>query len=232
MSPAIERLTEWYAAYGYPALFLGVLLESAGIPVPGETAILVAGFLASPAGGERLSLSLVIAVASAAAVLGDNVGFWLGRRLARPRLQRGHGFLALTPRAMRAADGYFERYGIGTVLLGRFVAGLRVIVALAAGSAGMPWRRFLPANAAGALAWASAVGFLGYFFGRSWNLLHHWLSGVSWVILGGAVLAAALLYLRGRLGRGRAKPFSTAGDTAARRQQGEGAELTAPEEGP
>src|SRR5262249_4258647 len=163
MGPAFETFTEWYAAYGYPVLFLGVLMESAGLPVPGEAAKLVAGFLASPAGGARFGLGWVITLAFVAAVLGDNVGFWLGRRLARPRLQRGYGFLVLSPQAMRTAEGYFERYGTWTVALGRFVTGLRVIVALAAGTAGMPWWRFLLANAAGALAWASAVGLLGYF---------------------------------------------------------------------
>lgn len=201
MGPAFAKFTAWYADYGYPVLFLGVLLESAGVPVPGEAATLVAGFLASPAGGARFRLGLVIALAFAAAVVGDNAGFWLGRRLARPRLRRGQGFLVLTPQAMRTVEAYFERYGTWTVLLGRFVTGLRVIVALAAGTAGMPWSRFLPANAAGALAWASAVGLLGYFFGRSWEVLHHWLSWGSWIVLGGICLVAAFMYFWG--GRGR-----------------------------
>src|SRR5262249_59815965 len=97
MQHAFATFTGWYVAYGYPALFLGVLLENAGVPVPGEAATLVASFLASPAGGARFSLGLVITLAFVAAVLGDNVGFWLGRRLARPRLQRGRGFLLLPP---------------------------------------------------------------------------------------------------------------------------------------
>jgi membrane protein DedA with SNARE-associated domain len=208
MGATFDALAGWYAAYGYPVLFLGVLLENAGLPVPGEAAILVAGFLASPAGGGRFDLGLVVALAFAAAVLGDNAGFWLGRRLARPRLQRGHGFLALTPSAMRAADRYFERYGIWTVFLGRFVTGLRVIVGLAAGTSGMPWSRFFPANAAGALAWATAASLLGYFFGRSWHLLHHWLSWGSWIMLGGASLVVVLFYLWGRWSRGRCQTSS------------------------
>ena len=203
MEPAFETLSEWYAAYGYPVLFLGVLLENAGIPVPGETAILIAGFMASPAGGARFSLGLVIALAFLAAVLGDNVGFWLGRRLARPRLQSGRRFLVLTPGAMRMAEGHFERYGTWTVFFGRFVTGLRVVVALAAGTAGMPWSRFLLANATGALVWASAVALVGYFFGRSWELLHRGLSWGSWILLGGIALAAVLLYFRGGLGLGK-----------------------------
>jgi hypothetical protein len=82
---AFQAFADWYAAYGYPVLFLGVLPENAGIPVPGETAVLVAGFLASPAGGARFHLGAVIALTFAAAVLGDNLGFSLGRRWARPR---------------------------------------------------------------------------------------------------------------------------------------------------
>jgi membrane-associated protein len=195
MQHAFETFTDWYVAYGYPVLFLGVLLENAGVPVPGEAAILVAGFLASPAGGARFGLGLVITLAFAAAVLGDNLGFWLGRRLARPRLQRGRGFLLWTPHALRMPEGYFMQYGTWTVFVARFVTGLRVVAALAAGTAGMPWSRFFPANAAGAFAWASVVGLLGYFFGRSWQLLHHWLAWGSWIILGCIVLAAVLTHL-------------------------------------
>jgi membrane protein DedA with SNARE-associated domain len=199
MEDAFKTFADWYAAYGYPILFLGVLVENAGVPVPGETAVLVAGFLASPAGGARFNLGCVIAVTFAAAVLGDNLGFWLGRRFARPRLERGRGFLLLTPKALRVAEDYFARYGTSTVFVARFVTGLRVVAALAAGTAGMPWPRFLLANAAGALVWASTISLLGYFFGRSWQLLHHWLSWGSWIILGCVVLAVGLWHLRVRL---------------------------------
>src|SRR6516225_4806056 len=92
------------ATYGYPVLFCGVLLENAGLPVPGETAVLVAGFLASPAGGSQFQVATVILVTVLAAVLGDNLGFWLGHRLARPRLQSGRRFLFLTPAALELAE--------------------------------------------------------------------------------------------------------------------------------
>jgi membrane protein DedA with SNARE-associated domain len=195
MQGAFQAFVEWYAAYGYPALFLGVLLENAGVPVPGETAVLVASFLASPAGGGRFHLGGVIAVACAAAIVGDNVGYWLGRRLARPWLQRGRGFLFLTPQGLQKAEGYFARYGAWTVFVARFVTGLRVLAAPAAGVAGMHWPRFFAANAAGALAWASAVSLLGYFFGRSWEALHHGLSWGAWIILGALLLVLGLRYL-------------------------------------
>src|SRR5207248_1276094 len=107
------------------------------------TAVLVAGFLASPAGGSRFNLLGVILVTIVAAVLGDNLGFWLGHRFARPRLGKGGRFLFLTPETLRMAEGYFARYGVWTVFVARFITGLRVVCALAAGTAGMSWPHFL-----------------------------------------------------------------------------------------
>src|SRR5262245_39518800 len=153
MTDAFQRLADDYAAYGYPVLFLGVLLENTGLPVPGETAVYVASFLASPAGGGRFHLGVVILVTAVAAVLGDNLGYWLGRRWARPRLASGRRFLLLTPATLQMAESYFRRYGLWTVFAARFVVGLRVAGAVAAGTAGMAWPRFLAANAAGAVAW-------------------------------------------------------------------------------
>src|SRR3954471_10024491 len=101
MGDWFEFFAEHYAAYGYPILFLGVLLENASVPVPGETAVLVAGFLSSPAGGSRFDLLGVILVTIVAAVLGDNLGYWLGHRFARPRLSKGGRFLFLTPETLR-----------------------------------------------------------------------------------------------------------------------------------
>src|SRR5207249_5013676 len=128
-------LLDYYAEYGYWVLFLGVMLENAGIPVPGETALLAAGYLASPDGGARLHIWAVIGVAVVAAVIGDNVGYWLGRTLARPRLARGRGFLFLTPRRLELAERYFHKYGAETVFFARFVAVLRIVAGPAAGAA-------------------------------------------------------------------------------------------------
>src|SRR5215212_8335470 len=102
MPDVLQTLTDLYAAHGYWVLFLAVLLENAGVPVPGETALLAAGYLTSPDGGRHLSLPAVILVAFAAAVVGDNLGFALGRWVARPRLAAGRRFLFLTPARMRA----------------------------------------------------------------------------------------------------------------------------------
>jgi membrane-associated protein len=196
---AFTTFAREYAQYGYPVLFVGVLLENAGVPVPGETAVLVAGFLSSKAGGGHFNIVWVILLTVLAAVIGDNLGFWLGREWARPRMQQGRRFLFLTPKALELAEDYFHRYGLWTIFFARFIAGLRVVGALAAGTAGMPWGRFLVANTCGALAWAVTMSLLGYFFGHSWELLHHYLGRGALVILGTVVVLVGLPYLLRRL---------------------------------
>src|SRR5713101_690665 len=187
--------------YGYAALFIGVLLENAGLPVPGETAVLVSGFLASPAGKAHFNIIWVILITLVAAVVGDNIGFWLGHRWARPRLQQGKGFLFLTPKTLSLAEGYFERYGVWTIFFARFITGLRVVGALAAGAAGMAWPRFLIADAGGALAWAVTMSLLGYFFGHSLHLIHKYIGWGGLIILSCLAVLIALPYLLRRLRR-------------------------------
>ena len=146
--------------YGLAFLFAIVSLESAGVWVPGETALIAAGVLASSG---RLSIAAVIAVAAAGAILGDNVGYWIGRRYGRRLLQRFGWLDRLLPRAER----FFRRHGGKAVFLARFVAGVRVTGAWMAGISHMPWWRFLAWNAAGGIAWATAVGLVAYYFGRA-----------------------------------------------------------------
>ena len=146
MERVFESLIDWYATYGYPVLFFGVFLENAGLPVPGETAVLAASFLASRAGGEQFDLPLVMAVTCVAAILGDNMGYWLGRELARPRLVQGRRFLFLTPERLRGAESRFHRHGAWVIFMARFITGLRVVAAPAAGVLNMPWPRFFLAN--------------------------------------------------------------------------------------
>jgi membrane-associated protein len=203
MEHILDLLLHWCEMYGYPVLFAGVFLENTGLPVPGETAVLVAGYLASPAaagpdGRPPFRLEWVMALTVVAAVLGDNLGYWLGRRWARPRLQQGRRFLFLTPRALQRAEGYFHRYGSWTIFFARFITGLRVVGALAAGTAGMRWRRFLVANVCGAVAWAVTMSLLGYFFGHSLPLLHRWLGRGGLILLGVvvALIAGAVLWRR------------------------------------
>ena len=194
MGENFQALAEWIGQFGYPILFVLIFAESAGLPVPGETAILAAAVLASRPQA-HLSIVWVIVVAIVAAVLGDNLGFWAGHRWARPRLREGKRFLFLTPKALETVEEYFRHYGSLTVAVSRFVAGLRVVAALAAGTSGMPWTHFLVANLAGAVSWAVSMSLLGYFFGQSWEALHHWLGRGAMVLFGAAVVLIGLPYL-------------------------------------
>lgn len=142
------------ANLGYVALFGFVFAESTGVPVPGETALVGAGLLA---GSGHLVLPLVIAVGSVAAILGDNLGYWLGRRGGRTLLLRDGRFANHRRKAVAKSEEFFERHGPKAVFLGRWVTGVRVVAALTAGASGMPWRKFLIYNATGALAWAAST---------------------------------------------------------------------------
>jgi membrane protein DedA with SNARE-associated domain len=153
---------------GYPALAALIFGECAGLPIPGETALIVAGGLAATG---RLSLAAVIAVAAVAAMLGDNLGYWLGRRGGRPLLTRD-GFGATRRReAVARADRFFARYGAGAVFAGRWFAGVRYLAALTAGAAGMHYRAFLAANALGAIAWSASVATVAWAAGPSGSLV-------------------------------------------------------------
>jgi membrane protein DedA with SNARE-associated domain len=159
------------ATLGYPALAGLVFAESVGVPLPGETALILAG--------AHLWLPGVIAVAAVAATLGDTVGYWIGRRGGRALLLKG-GLLAGHRRAALArADRYFERYGAITVFCARWLPGLRFAGAVSAGSARMSWGRFAPANAAGGLAWAASVGGVAHLAGPRGSV---YIAVVAWSV--------------------------------------------------
>jgi membrane protein DedA with SNARE-associated domain len=158
-------VTSFVTHHGLPLLFAAVAIESFGIPVPGETALIGFGVLASQG---RYSIAIVIAVAAAAAIVGDNLGFWLiGRRGGRALIARYAWVERRTRRLLPRAEALIERYGGRAVFFGRFVSVLRETIAWVAGLAGMSWPRFLFWNALGGIIWASAVGALAYFGGKA-----------------------------------------------------------------
>jgi membrane protein DedA with SNARE-associated domain len=179
---------------GYGAVFLLVFAESAGVPVPGETALLAAGSLTRSG---HLLLPAVIAVGAIAAILGDNLGYWIGRRGGRAVLLRDGRFAAHRRRAVAKGDAFFARHGAKTVVLGRWVPGVRVVAAVLAGASAMPWRTFLLYNAAGALVWCTGVCGLAALFGVA--------GAATWVVIsfGAALLAGALTALRQRFKKAR-----------------------------
>jgi membrane protein DedA with SNARE-associated domain len=149
---------------GYAAVAIFVAVEASGVPVPGETALIGAAVLASQ--GE-LSIELVIAIAAAAAIVGDNFGYMLGTRFGRRLLERPGRTHARRLEALRRGEQLFERHGPKAVFLGRWIALLRIWAAWLAGMAGMRWRSFLLWNALGGIGWALFFGLLGYFGGEA-----------------------------------------------------------------
>ena len=167
--------------YGLLALFLIVMLESAGVPLPGETALVAAGVFASH--GE-LNIAAVIIVAAVAAIIGDNLGYWVGRTGGRTVLTRW----TVTSRTLPWAEGFFARHGPKTIFIGRFFSILRVTAAWMAGVSRMRWWTFFLWNAAGGICWALLVGLVAYYAGQAAaDAISHY------GLIGGVALAALAL---------------------------------------
>ena len=151
------------AQFGLYAVFLIVMLESAGVPLPGETALVLAAIFAGITG--QLDIVHVIVVAAAGAIIGDNIGFMVGRRYGLPLVKRYGALIGLDDRRLAFGQHMFARHGAKIVFFGRFVAILRIFAALLAGVNHYSWRSFLFYNAAGGIVWASVFGVGGYVFG-------------------------------------------------------------------
>jgi len=187
-----HALHHFLADYGYWALALLIGLESMGIPLPGETVLIMASVHAGDRGG---NIAAVIAAAMAGAVIGDNLGYLLGRQL-------GFRFLLLYGRQLGFSDAriklgqyLFMRHGAKVVFFGRFVAILRCLAAFLAGVNQMPWPRFLLANAAGAVAWASIIGLGAFLFGRAFHQIVGPIS-LAIFVLATIALVWGFVYLR------------------------------------
>ena len=188
-------LVDLFARYGYAVVFVGVFLENAGLPVPGETALL-AGAALSRSGA--LFLPWVIVTAIVGAIFGDNIGFLVGRRGGRALLERFGSKIGLTPDRLVEFDRFFDKHGAKTVFIARFVTGLRVFGAVLAGASDLPWGRFLLYNASGAVAWATTFGAVGYFLAYSWETLEEWIGRSGLVLLAAVAIIAVVAVLRRR----------------------------------
>lgn len=149
---------------GYPAVTLFILVESAGIPLPGEIIVLLASFSAGT--DEHLQLPIIIACAAAGAVIGDNIGYYIGCTGGRTCIERFGRYFFLKTQHLVKAETFFSRYGAKTVFFGRFISLLRIWTAILAGMNHMPWRTFLLYNALGGIVWACFIGLLGYLAGH------------------------------------------------------------------
>ena len=183
-----EWLVDLFARYGYAVVFFGVFLENTGLPVPGETALLAGAAMANFG---RLSLPWVIVTAVGGAVLGDNLGFFIGRRYGRGLVERFGSRLGLTRARLEQFDRFFDRHGGRTVFIARFITGLRVFGAVLAGASGLRWPSFVFYNAAGAIAWSTAIAIAGYSLAYSWETLERWIRRSG--LVGLAVVAAIVI---------------------------------------
>ncbi|MFI5038211.1 MAG: DedA family protein [Solirubrobacterales bacterium] len=164
MLASLLNVSHLVQVFGYPLLFLLVMAESSGVPVPGETGLITAAVLASAG---KLQIELVIPIAAAAAIAGDNIGYLIGRKGGRWLLQRPGPFHYQRLQVLATGQPFFERHGPKAVFFGRFLLGLRVWASWLAGATRMPWRSFVFWNACGGIGWATAIGLLAYFLGHS-----------------------------------------------------------------
>ena len=188
-----QTLTHLLATYGYWAVLLFVAVESTGIPFPGEAMLLTAAIYAGTT--HRLHIALVIVAAATGAILGDNIGFWVGRE-GGYRLLRRYGYLVrLDEHKLKLGHYLFARHGGKVVFFGRFVAVLRALAAFLAGANRMAWDRFLIANAFGGVLWATVYGLGGYLLGDN---IHHLTGPVRWatIALGILVIVALAIIFR------------------------------------
>jgi len=194
---SLQLIEHYMLTYGYWAVFFGVMLENAGVPIPGETILLVAGYFASTG---VFRVPLVMLVAATGAVIGDNIGFAIGHHYGRGFLLRVGRFFFLTPKRIEHMENYFKSHGNKTILVARFITGLRVFAALLAGASRMPWRVFVVYNVAGAVLWSFAITLLGYLFGQSLPLLVKWVGRTGTILL---IVAIVLGIIAWRLQRHR-----------------------------
>ncbi len=182
--PFVSHLHDLVANYGYLAVFIIVGLESAGVPMPGETALVSAAIFA---GQGALNIWLLILCAASAAILGDNAGYWVGREYGFPLVYRYGAYVHLDEGRLKLGQYLFQRHGGKIVFFGRFVAILRAFAAFLAGVNNLHWPRFFAFNAAGGIVWATIFGFGGFFLGQAFE---HYARPVGIAALIAAIIGA------------------------------------------
>jgi membrane-associated protein len=206
LSSFVDQLLDWllplFANWGYLIVFTGVFLESifiTGWIAPGTTVLLIGSFFAAQ--GE-LNIFMVWATSVVAALLGDNVGYFIGRRMGRgvagrydekPRLRRG----------MERSQGFFDHYGGVTVLFGRMISGIDAFIPVTAGINAMPHWKYMAYDVPGAMLWSGIFSALGYYFGENWRTIDKVINAFGWGMLGILVLIVIILLLIRRRRKGR-----------------------------
>ena len=194
LNPIVNAATEFIGSTGLPAVFLLMALESACIPIPSEAIMLFAGFSVSK--GELTMVGIIVA-----GVLGNLVGSWIAYAVGyygRLDLLEKNRFLHVSPRHLKWADDWFERYGSATVFIARMLPIVRTFISLPAGVARMPFWRFTALTAAGCVPWVTALALLGRSVGDNWEEWREHLHYLDYVILAAVVLGATYLLIRRR----------------------------------
>jgi membrane protein DedA with SNARE-associated domain len=210
MLASIVNVTHLVTTAGYPLLFVLVMSEAGGVPIPGETALIAAAVLASQG---KLQIVWVIVLAAAGAIVGDNIGYVIGRKGGRWLLERPGMFYRQRLEVLRVGEPFFDAHGPKAVFFGRFLLGLRVWASWLAGATRMHWRSFALWNALGGICWATAVGLIAYLLGHSAShaIEAFGIYGLIAVVL--AIVSAVVLHRRHAAHR----PHPPAEDAAALR---------------
>ena len=191
MYHAIQHLL---ASWGYLAVMAGLLGEDAGLPVPGETTLMFAAFVANKNSG--LQIYWVIVVGIAAAIVGDNIGFLLGRHFGKTFIRWAKKIFRVDDVDVRTGKDLIKTHGGRTIFFSRFIFGLRTIAGPMAGSLDMEWRQFVKFNALGAAMWVTAISLTGYAFANEFQTLLDYMEKASWAIAGGLFLTGYLIWRR------------------------------------
>jgi membrane-associated protein len=210
MSGLFDLLRQFFDAYGYWTLIVVLLLENAGLPLPGETTLLFASFLAY---SEReLHVGYIILTGILACTVGDNLGYMIGYRGGRPLLERYQRIFHIRARTIARGERLFNRYGSVTIFFARFLFGMRIIAGPMAGVLRMPWKRFVLFNFLGASVWVSAITLIGYFFGSQWEFVVALVKRMNIVVLAVVGVLILILWWRRRQRRRRAEDVPEADD--------------------
>ena len=219
---SLDTLRHALAVLGYPAVALFIMIESSGIPFPGETMLLLASFYAGTTG--QLNIVWVLVACATGAILGDNLGYLAGRFGGRPFALRFGKYLFLKEHHLDAAEQFFIKHGDKTVFFGRFIAVLRAWAAFLAGVNRMHWPKFLLYNAAGGICWATIMGLFAYFAGKivgnNFTVIERFGQGLGFVALGIVILPVVFFIVRAQIRkRHKQATMSTKGSQASTEEE-------------
>ena len=201
MGDFLETIRRFIIDWGYWGVAAGLLLENSGVPVPGETILIIASAVAYST--HELRLPWIIVIGTIAATTGDNIGYWIGRKGGRPLLDRWKRFFRVKQQHIATGEALLERHGPVAIFFARFITGARVIAGPLAGILCMHWPRFALFNFLGAITWVSVIAGLAFLFGSQLDRLFTYMREANYVIvfLVMAVLISAYLYKRWRATR-------------------------------